>query len=103
MDAVLSRHGRLDAVASLVGNVMMAPGAATGGASGAPAAAGGTLSDLEAACRINLYTTWNVLQASSKASRRGAAAALPAAVGVAVPRAHYCAVLDTRRACLLRP
>jgi NAD(P)-dependent dehydrogenase (short-subunit alcohol dehydrogenase family) len=58
VDQVLQKHGRIDAIANCVGNVVAQSTLAT------------DVSDLEAVLRVNLYSAFNVVKAGVKAMLR---------------------------------
>ncbi|KAL6753411.1 hypothetical protein V8C86DRAFT_3140004 [Haematococcus lacustris] len=67
VQGVLQRHKRLDAVANVVGNVMLQPAGAAGGHNNKGNSSGATLSELHQSLAVNLVPAFNILQASAKA------------------------------------
>ncbi|KAF5838103.1 hypothetical protein DUNSADRAFT_3412 [Dunaliella salina] len=70
LEGALLKYGRLDAVASMVGNVMMKPSTGSPSSGEVPQSSITSISDLEAALRINLHTSFNVVQYSAQAMQK---------------------------------
>ncbi|KAF5830801.1 hypothetical protein DUNSADRAFT_13991 [Dunaliella salina] len=70
VEGALLKYGRLDAVASMVGNVMMKPSTGSPEEPRVPQGSTSSITDLEDALRINLYTSFNVVQYSAKAMQK---------------------------------